>query len=337
MGDVFGKGDSSPPPAAPDYTGAAMVQAAGDQDAARIAAKANRVSQYTPYGNIVYSNGVNGDADQWRADISLSPDQQYLLNSQNNVSKGLADVSNTGLAYVKNALANPFDQNALPDAPINAGMSAQNAIMQRLTPMWDQKQDRLETQLANQGVMRGSEAWSNAMNDYNMARNDAENQAALSGISLDQNARQQAIQEQNFFRNEPLNMLNAVRSGAQVTNPTFVNTPSQGQVAGPNMMGATQNAYNAQLAAYNADQASQANTMNGLFSLGSAALTAFSDRRLKTNITRIGTHPLGIGIYEYDYVWGEHAIGVMADEVQQVMPEAVSTHNGYQMVNYALL
>ena len=63
-----------------------------------------------------------------------------------------------------------------------------------------------------------------------------------------------------------------------------------------------------------------------------------SDRRLKMNIHRIGTHNLGIGIYEYDYVWGEHAIGVMADEVKTVRPEAVIRGaDGYDRVDYSKL
>jgi hypothetical protein len=70
-------------------------------------------------------------------------------------------------------------------------------------------------------------------------------------------------------------------------------------------------------------------------SLGSAAI--MSDRRLKSNIVRVGTHPLGIGIYEYD-IFGERQRGVMADEVQKVKPEAVVTHpSGYNMVKYGLL
>jgi hypothetical protein len=87
-----------------------------------------------------------------------------------------------------------------------------------------------------------------------------------------------------------------------------------------------------------ANQASS--NMSGLYglagNLGSAAIM-FSDRRLKSNIVRIGTHPLGIGVYEYD-IFGERQRGVMADEVETVLPVAVLTRpDGYKMVNYGLL
>lgn len=70
-----------------------------------------------------------------------------------------------------------------------------------------------------------------------------------------------------------------------------------------------------------------------------------SDPSIKENVVKIGIHPLGIGLYLFDYkpeycVTGGHGrqFGVMADEVEQVMPEAVSMHlDGYKMVNYAML
>ncbi len=75
----------------------------------------------------------------------------------------------------------------------------------------------------------------------------------------------------------------------------------------------------------------------GVGSLINAGSTLFSDRRLKSNIRRIGTHQLGIGIYEYD-IFGERQTGVMADEVLRVLPEAVVVdQTGFYCVNYALL
>jgi len=70
-----------------------------------------------------------------------------------------------------------------------------------------------------------------------------------------------------------------------------------------------------------------------------------SDRNLKQNIVRVGVHPLGIGLYLFDYkpefrnAWGYgRQFGVMAQEVETVMPEAVVMHpDGYKTVNYTML
>ena len=78
---------------------------------------------------------------------------------------------------------------------------------------------------------------------------------------------------------------------------------------------------------------------------GGNKMPAPSDRRTKENIVRAGDHPLGIGLYLFDYrpqyreQWGAgRQFGVMADEVETVMPEAICVHpDGYKMVNYAML
>ena len=70
-----------------------------------------------------------------------------------------------------------------------------------------------------------------------------------------------------------------------------------------------------------------------------------SDRRLKENLERVGTHPLGPGLYLFDYkpefrdAHGRgRQFGVMADEVEAVMPAAVSRHaDGYLVVDYGAL
>ncbi len=72
---------------------------------------------------------------------------------------------------------------------------------------------------------------------------------------------------------------------------------------------------------------------------------AGSDRRIKEYIMPVDVHPFGFSLYLFDYkpeyrdTWGHgRQFGVMADEVERVMPEAVSVHlDGYKMVNYAML
>ena len=70
-----------------------------------------------------------------------------------------------------------------------------------------------------------------------------------------------------------------------------------------------------------------------------------SDRNAKENIVRIGDHFLGIGLYLFNYKaeycqkWGQgRQFGVMAQEVEVIMPEAVCVHpDGYKMVDYGML
>ena len=334
--------------------------------------------------------------------------------------------------------------------PVNAGMTAQQAIMSRLDPSIARNRVSTETQLINQGLRPGGEAYNNAINLLGQQENDQRTQAVLQGIGLDtaanaqgfgqalqagqygnqavaqnfglgqaanasQNAaigqNQQAAlaqyqaqlggQQQGFGqqvtqrqlgnqaisqnqqtalaqqqaamgaqnqqfnqglagaqfantaqqnalaqalqgRQMPLNEITALMSGSQIQNPTF--QPYQGQSVAPAPVAQAaaqqaqfgQNIYNQQMGQANVNTA-------GLYSLGGAGLGAlgtaaaagaFSDRRLKSNIERIGTHPLGIGIYEYD-IFGKRDVGMMADEVQNVSPASVITHpSGFQMVDY---
>jgi hypothetical protein len=73
----------------------------------------------------------------------------------------------------------------------------------------------------------------------------------------------------------------------------------------------------------------------GMF--GSGGAFNFSDRRLKTDIERIGTTPAGIPVFAFRYLWSRaRQIGVMAQDVLKVIPEAVSVHkSGFYMVDYA--
>ena len=78
---------------------------------------------------------------------------------------------------------------------------------------------------------------------------------------------------------------------------------------------------------------------------GGQMMMVASDRAVKQDLVRIGDHPLGIGLYLFTYTpkyraeFGDgRQFGVMADEVETVMPHAVSRHpDGYQMVDYAML
>lgn len=333
----MGIGKSSSPPPSPDYQGAAQATAQGNLQAAREATEANRVNYNTPYGSLAYSQDPS-NPNRWTANVTLSPEQQQLLNQQNQTSLNLGNLQNSATGRVQQTLGSGFDTSTLPNAPVNAGTTGQQAIMNRLQPQFDRSEEQLRTRLANQGIMQGSEAYNAEMNNFNQGKNDAYSQAALQGINLDTSARQNAFGEQSYLRSLPLNELNAIRTGSQVTSPTFGSVPQQQATTGANLLGAAQAQGQYDMNSANARSASNNAMMGGLFQLGGAAMNYFSDRRLKTDIEKIGTRPDGLNVYSYTYVWGEPAIGVMADEVKRVYPHAVTRHeSGFDMVNYGAL
>ena len=352
-GGFLGLGPAPQAPAAPDYTAAAQATATGNLDAARAASAANRVNQVTPYGNLDYSqNGTDPYGNPtWTATTSLSDVGQQLLNNQNQASLGLGSTINSALGNVQSTMGQPFNPN-LPQVGINAGQNYQDAAMSRLAPQISQQRELLNNQLANQGIPVGSQAWQTAQMNQGQKENDLLAANTTQGFNTGLAANQQAYNQAQTNYNMPLNTLSALRSGAQVQNPTFQNVPQQATTAGADILGATQMGYNAQMGGFNAANAAQSNFNSGLMglggTLGAAALMApASDIRMKENIEKVGKMANGLNVYTYEYKpefrndpfagHGKH-IGVMAQEVEEIMPEAVITRlDGYKMVNYGAL
>lgn len=83
-------------------------------------------------------------------------------------------------------------------------------------------------------------------------------------------------------------------------------------------------------------------TMLALGQLGMSAAGTFSDPRLKKDVSLIKRLANGLGIYRFRYLWEpggepEH-IGVMANEVARIVPEALGpVVGGFLTVDYAKL
>lgn len=355
------------------------------------------------------------------------------------------------------------DMSGVARMPVNAGMTGQQAIMNRLQPQLAQQSAATAQQLANQGITPGSEAYNNAMREQQQSQNDLLSQAALQGIGLDMSANQQgygqamgqaglfnqalgqgfgqaaqaqqmgnqaigqnfgqgvtaqqlanqaigqnfgqgmssqqlqnqaigqnygqamssqdqanAAMAQNYgqagtsaglynqaaaqqfnqnlgaaqfgnqaqqqrlqqnlaMRNQPLNEIMGLLSGSQIQTPQFQGYAGGGNIQAAPVAQAATNQGNYNTAAYNARMGALGGLYSGLGSIAGGGLAKYSDIRLKSNIIKVGEHPKGFGIYEYD-IFGRRERGVMAQEVEKIIPEAVLEHpNGYKMVNYGAL
>jgi len=272
MGFVLwgGKGGSAPPP--PDYAGAATATAAGNLEAARATAAANRTNQVTPYGNLTYTANPGTDPygnTLYTATQTLAPEQQGILKSTNVLNQGLMDTANTGLNYANTVLSQPgVDTSKLAQTGINPGQSYQDAIMSRLSPQIDRESAALEQQLANRGIAAGTDAYNQAKTLQAQKQNDLLNSATVTGMNTGLAANQQGFQQAAYNQMQPINVINALRTGSQVQNPSFASTPMQANTAGPDLLGAANASYQNQLNAYNAQQAQSGGFMGGLMSLG---------------------------------------------------------------------
>jgi len=293
----MGKKVAAPP--TPDYRGAAIEQGAANLESARATAKLSNPNIYTPYGTSLVS--YEGDVPTVRQ--TLTPTAQRSLEAQQNVDLALSNLAQKGTGIASGVLDKPFsfsgpnvqtslDLSNVAKMPVNAGMTGQEAIMARLEPSLARQRTSTETQLINQGLRPGSEAYNNAINLLGEQETDARTQAVLQGLNLDIGAntqgynqalqtgqfaniaQQQALAQAIQQRQMPLNEINALTSSAQIENPQFqsytgANVAPTPVFAGAQAQGAfEQNKYNQQVA--------QSNAMTqGLFSLAGAGAGAY--------------------------------------------------------------
>ena len=313
-------------PAAPDYVGAAYAQGAANLDSARVSAKLSNPNIVGPYG----SQNISYDGDQPTVTQTLNPNAQATLESQQATQKALADLGLQGTSTAQNVMGQPFqpttgplqtslgtpgaiqsqyDTSGLAQMPVNAGTTGQDAIMARLQPQMDQARSAKETQLRNQGLVAGGEAYDNDMRNLGYQENDARSQAALQGLNLDMGARSQGfgelqqganlantaqaqvqnqglqsaqfgnaaqqaeLQRQLALRQQPLNEITGLMSGSQIQLPQFQQYTGQNVAPAPTFA-ATQAQGNAAMNQYGIQQAGANANTAGLYGLGGAALGA---------------------------------------------------------------
>jgi len=132
-------------------------------------------------------------------------------------------------------LQSNLDLSGVAKMPVNAGMTGQEAIMSRLEPTLARNRVSTETQLINQGLRPGTEAYDNAARILGQQENDQRTQAALQGLNLDLSANQQgfgqALNAGQFGNTAQLAGFGAGLQNQQAANQAIAQNFGQGTAA----------------------------------------------------------------------------------------------------------
>lgn len=315
-------------PPAPDYAGAAVAQGAANKETAIQQGYLNNPNVRGPLGGQTVT--FDSTTNQPTITQNLNPQAQQTLEAQQRVQGALSNLGEKGIGNAQKTFATEFQPNLpgiqtnvgptdvqkgldlsnVAQMPVNAGITGQEAIMSRLAPQLERQQKSTAQNLANQGLVPGGEAYTNAMRDQSNAQNDLLTQAALQGIGLDTAANQQgfnqalstqsatnsanaqdlnqrlaaaqfgntaqgqSLAQQLQLRNQPLNEITGLMSGSQLQMPQFQGYTPTNITPAPIFAGAQAAGANA-LQNYGLQTAGANANTSGLFGLAGSAAMAF--------------------------------------------------------------
>ena len=281
----FGKGGDAP--AVPDFTSAAQQQYKYNKKAGEAQAQLNNPNVVNPYG----TQNVTWEKDPETGNMSptvtqqFSPEQQQLYNQQTEIQKMLGQLGIQGADQLGSVIGQNLDLSGAPAAPGDSQAtrdSVYNAMMSRVNEDYGNQTDQKNSDLIAAGIHPGTKAYDDSMQLLQRGKNDAMQQAitgagqeAQRDFTMDTQARQNYIAELLSQRQTPLNEINALMSGSQVSNPFAVPNFNSGTSIQPApYMDATMAQYTGNLGAYNANQAAGNNALSGLFGIGSSVAGA---------------------------------------------------------------
>jgi len=300
-------------PSAPNPYQTAGAQNQQNAFASQFGNVTSNINEQNPYGSVNYnltgeqvpiygpSGEVTGYAPRTQRTTTLAPEQQQLLNLENQAKTNLGNVATEQSANLRSALNKPVDpsqwtpwQTSLPQQDLrqDTGVTDRSGIEKAMMESYNRSvapaEQAQETSLANRGLAPGSEGYAQMQRTRDDSRAEAARQAYLTSgsesraaqaafndvgtqrFNMNQaansylnNLRGAQMQEAYQTRSQPINEITALMSGSQATIPQF--QAFQGQpVAASNIGQYIQDNYR------NQSQAAAA-TNAGLFGLAGGA------------------------------------------------------------------
>jgi len=361
----MGKGKKPKAPTAPNYNALADKQAALTNQQVQQNTVANRADQVNPFGSLKWSQDPATGA--WTQTTSLSPQQQAALDSAQGIqTSAMGDLAGQG-AWGGGPAMPEYDQNS-GEAH---GKRLAEMLMARVRPQQEQSEAQMQTKLRLQGLQPGTQAYDRAYKNMLTSHGDVNSQSQLQGMLAGaQEARdiyntQLGGQSQGYQQSmqdylmpwQRASMAQGLVGGVQ--QPNFANYNQAAMGKAPDILGASQSTYENQMQRYNEQMqqrqgkggsiGSLVGAGAGMFmgippsvgaSVGGSLGSSFSDAALKEDIEEISdavAYNAMLNIHPYSFVWpsGRRAAGLVAQEVQAILPHLVhEAEQGFLKVDY---
>jgi hypothetical protein len=213
------------------------IQAAFNEQAGVNTIGLDAINQFTPFGSLTYT-GTPGNG--MSATQELTPRLQELISQFQGTQGTIANTAGNLAGNVGSLYGRPANFLAESSPLVKSQMAAFNEYMQ---PTYNNQRSNLESQLVEQGITQGSQAWDNAMRGYYTSQDQA-NAAAL--MQFEPQAYAQAVQSYQLPMQTLTGLFGMTSPSASISGVSqpFVNTPTA-SVQPPNYQGQAQNYFNA--------------------------------------------------------------------------------------------
>ena len=257
-------------PAPPDPRQTAAAQTGTNIGTAIAGNTMQMVDQVTPYGSLTYETtgmeqytdpytGKTYDIPRYQATTSLSEAEQAIQEQDDIARQNLAGIGAQQSGFLGDYLAEPFQYGTGEHERWAMGLY-DDLSRDRLS----EDRGQLHTQLTQQGLQPGSQAYDRAMQNMLEAQGSSRNQFLLDSYG-------QGFSSAQAQRNQPINEITALLSGSQVNQPG-VALSQPGGPATTDVAGIINQNYNQRLGAWNQEQQRKQQLFGGLFGAGATLL-----------------------------------------------------------------
>jgi hypothetical protein len=247
----------SPPPA-PDYAAQAQAQGTANKETAIAQSRLNNPNVINPYGTQTFTESLTPGFNQAGYDAALknaqenglampdlaafatqeygrptltqkfSPEQQALYEQSTQTKNLLGGLGIQGATALGSVIGKNLDISGAPQVGNydSTRQRVMDAMMGRANEDYGKQTDQANSDLVAAGIRPGTKAYADRMQMIERSRNDARTQAEVAAgnatsqaFNTDSQRRRDAITEILAQRQTPLNEINALMSGSQVSNP----------------------------------------------------------------------------------------------------------------------